>query len=163
MRTKTWNAITFTVEGQPMAQQRAGRKRIGNFIHTFDPKQSASYKDTVRLCFAEARGRTVFKRIEEGPVRLIIVARFDRPASKCSKRERKPEEWMEGGKDGDNIAKIIQDALNYIAWKDDRQVADLQVRKYLCAQGTAPSVEIWIESIPKNEETPISILGEGCI
>lgn len=158
------NAITFTVPGQPMAQQRAGRKRVGAFVRTFDPVQSASYKDTVRTCYAEARGRSTctFKRVEDGAVRLIIVARFERPASKCSKRAPKPEEWMEGGKDGDNIAKIVQDALNHIAWKDDRQVADLQVRKYLCAQGAAPSVEVWIETIESHDTHPNSILGDGC-
>lgn len=156
------NAITFSIPGQPMAQQRAGRKSVGAFIRTFDPPQSASYKDTVRTCYADSRARSTFKRVEEGPVRLIIVARFDRPASKCSKRTPKPEEWMEGGKDGDNIAKIIQDALNHIAWKDDRQVADLHVRKYLCAQGVAPFVEVWIQSIEAHDVPPYSILGDGC-
>lgn len=156
--------INFFIPGQPMAQQRAGRKRVGNFIRTFDPPQSASYKDTIRTCYAEARGKPTcaFKRIESGPVRLIVVARFERPASKCSKRSPRLEEWMEGGKDGDNIAKIVQDALNHIAWKDDRQIADLKVRKYICAQGNPPYVEVWIEPIHPNEYPPTSILGEPC-
>ena len=46
--------------------------------------------------------------------------------------------------DTDNIAKSILDSLNGIAYKDDKQVVDLRVRKQYAE---VPSVSVWIREV----------------
>lgn len=46
--------------------------------------------------------------------------------------------------DTDNIAKIILDSLNGIAYKDDKQVIRLQVEKRYAEE---PSVSVWISEV----------------
>ena len=50
--------------------------------------------------------------------------------------------------DTDNIAKSILDSLNGIAYKDDKQVVDLRVRKQYAE---VPSVSVWISEVQKYE------------
>ena len=66
------------------------------------------------------------------PVSVYIEAVFPVPKSKS----RKDREEMLAGRvlptkkpDADNIAKIVCDALNSVAWMDDAQVAVLRVSK----------------------------------
>lgn len=139
------NVITFVVEGQPMSQPRARFARIGGHVRTYDPKEAIAYKDSVRAAFMVARATQNFERIAEGPIRVSIVARFERPKGKCSAKAPRPLEWLAGGKDVDNIAKIVLDALNSMAWTDDRQVASLEVRKHISPQGEAPYLFVSIQ------------------
>jgi len=46
--------------------------------------------------------------------------------------------------DTDNIAKIILDSLNGIAYKDDKQVIRLSVEKRYAEE---PSVSVWISEV----------------
>lgn len=140
-------SIAFVVPGQPMSQPRARFARMGGHVRTYDPKEAVAYKDTVRGAFMGEQALSGWKRIEEGSISLEVIARFERPVSKCSKKVPRGAEWMAGGKDADNVAKIIMDALNHVAWKDDRLVAHLRVFKVMCAQGQAPSVTVTIEEI----------------
>lgn len=76
---------------------------------------------------------------------MEITAFFDIPKSFSKKRI---EEALEGcisplkKPDADNIAKIICDALNGVAYKDDTQVVELRVRKIYAAE---PSVSVLID------------------
>ena len=45
--------------------------------------------------------------------------------------------------DGDNILKIVCDALNGLAWKDDTQVAEMTVRKRYSKTEAFVRVRIW--------------------
>ena len=46
--------------------------------------------------------------------------------------------------DTDNIVKSILDSLNGIAYKNDKQVVDLRVRKQYAE---VPSVSVWIREV----------------
>lgn len=117
----------FEIEGKPVGKGRPRFKRMGNFVQTYTPEKTAEYEKLVRMKFQNAGGAIIDK-----PVRVGITAFFAPPKS-TKKRDRiemlanlilptkKP--------DCDNIAKIILDALNKIAYKDDAQVVDLSVKK----------------------------------
>lgn len=132
----------FVVEGKPVGKGRPRFKRVGNFVQTYTPANTAEYEKLVRLKFKNAGGV-----ITENPVKVEIVAFFTPPKS-TKKRDRiemlanrilpvkKP--------DCDNIAKIVLDALNKIAYKDDAQVAELSVKKRYAA---AAKVFVHIEEI----------------
>lgn len=117
----------FVVEGKPVGKGRPRFKRMGNFVQTYTPAATADYEKLVRLRFQNAGGV-----ITEKPVRIKIVACFAPP--KATKKKQKAEMLANlilpmKKPDADNIAKIILDALNKIAYKDDSQVIELSVKK----------------------------------
>jgi len=132
----------FEIEGKPVGKGRPRFKRMGNFVQTYTPTATADYEKLVRLRFQNAGGV-----ITDKPVKVEVVALFAPPKS-TRKRDRiemlanrilpvkKP--------DCDNIAKIVLDALNKIAYKDDAQVAELSVKKRYAA---AAKVFVHIEKI----------------
>ena len=132
----------FEIEGKPVGKGRPRFKRMGNFVQTYTPEKTADYEKLVRLRFQNAGGV-----ITEKPVRIKIVAFFAPP--KSTKRRDRIEMLAnrilpEKKPDCDNIAKIVLDALNKIAYKDDAQVAELSVKKRYAA---AAKVFVHIEEI----------------
>lgn len=76
------------------------------------------------------------------PVHLTIRATFPIPASFTNPQKAQAH----GGNmahcstpDADNVLKLVQDALNEVAWLDDGQVSDLHVVK---RYGSAPRVDV---------------------
>lgn len=117
----------FEVEGKPVGKGRPRFRRMGNFVQTYTPGKTAEYEKLVRLRFQNAGGV-----ITEKPVRVEIAAFFTPP--KSTKKKQKAEMLANlilpmKKPDCDNIAKIILDALNQIAYKDDSQVVELSVKK----------------------------------
>lgn len=132
----------FVVEGKPVGKGRPRFKRMGNFVQTYTPAATADYEKLVSLRFQNAGGV-----ITDKPVRVEVVAFFAPPKS-TKKRDRiemlANRILPEKKPDIDNIAKIILDALNGIAYKDDSQVVDLSVKKCFAAEA---SVYVHIEEI----------------
>mgnify|MGYP000721437011 CR=1 FL=1 len=132
----------FEVEGKPVGKGRPRFKRMGNFVQTYTPEKTAAYEKLVRLRFQNAGGV-----ITEKPVRIKIVACFAPPKStrKRDKAEMLANRILPVKKpDSDNIAKIILDALNKIAYIDDSQVIELVVKKRYSAEA---KVTVHIEEI----------------
>tara|TARA_R100000808_G_C2142097_1_gene149885 strand:- start:1626 stop:2090 length:465 start_codon:yes stop_codon:yes gene_type:complete len=57
-----------------------------------------------------------------GPLSLKLVFAMPRPKRLIWKRRPMVHEWFNGRADRDNLQKSFMDALNGVAWKDDRQV-----------------------------------------
>lgn len=132
----------FVVEGKPVGKGRPRFKRMGNFVQTYTPAATADYEKLVSLRFQNAGGV-----ITDKPVRVEVVAFFAPP--KSARRKDKAEMLMNKilptkKPDCDNIAKIILDALNQIAYKDDSQVIELIVKKRFAAEAR---VYVHIEEI----------------
>lgn len=132
----------FEVEGKPTGKGRPRFKRMGNFVQIYTPEKTAEYEKLVRLRFQNAGGA-----ITDKPVRVEITAFFAPP--KSTKKRDKAEMLMNKilptkKPDCDNIAKIILDALNQIAYKDDSQVIELIVKKRFAAEAR---VYVHIEEI----------------
>lgn len=121
--------IKFTVLGKPQGKQRPRFKRIGNYVSTYNPKQTTEYQNLVKKSAIE-QCKDKLNKEYAGLVKMSIKAYF-KPNKSISKKQynlligtnhlKKP--------DSDNIAKIICDSLNGVAYKDDAQVAVLNVEK----------------------------------
>lgn len=95
--------------------------------HAFTPKDTVQYEKLVRDCYKEQDGRYL-----EGAVRALIIAYYKIPKSYSKKRVQAIRDGL--GKptkkpDADNIAKVILDSLNGVAYKDDSQIIELIVIK----------------------------------
>ena len=137
--------IRFIVDGHPGVKKRPRFTRMGKFVKTYNPQENVSYENWVRVCYKNQIGDMAFK--DDDPLKVSITAYFQIPTSWSKKKtaqalanEIKPT----NSKDVDNIAKIILDALNGVAFKDDHYVTDLEVKK---RYSDIPRVEILIERV----------------
>lgn len=131
--------IVFDIKGEP---QGKGRPRFTK-KHTYTPDKTRDYESIVGLNYQNAARGYKFT----SPVRVTIFARFGVPKSKSKKVAT---DMLKGHilptkkPDIDNIAKIILDGLNHIAWDDDKQIVELIVGK---RYGENPSVVVAIEEV----------------
>lgn len=133
---------TFTIPGKPCGKGRPRFARMGKFVKTYTPKETASYENLVKLCYLGAHGKAMFPA--GVPLRVNINAHFPIPKS-WSKKLRLAAVYHTGRIDADNIGKLIGDALNGIAYHDDAQVAVLHVAKWMTFD--EPRVEVVIEGL----------------
>jgi Holliday junction resolvase RusA-like endonuclease len=114
--------ISFFVPGEPRGKQRARVTCKG----TYTPQETV---DSERAIGWECKKAMNGVKPLEGPVRLVIEARFTRPRS-WPIQKRLLVLWKISKPDVDNIVKLVGDSLNKIAWLDDAQIIELTVRKY---------------------------------
>lgn len=126
---------TFVIPGEPMGKQRP---RLGK-CHIYTPTVTVNYETLVKMEY-----HNQVNRMLEGEIEAKIIAFYSIPKS-ASKRQR---ELMIAGlvrptkkPDADNIAKIVLDSLNGIAYRDDSQIINLMVEKYY---DETPSVAVWL-------------------
>lgn len=94
---------------------------------TFTPGDTVSYENWVRINYKDQFGEYL-----EGSIRARIIVYYKVPKSYPKKRIQAIREGLEQPQkkpDADNIAKIILDSLNKIAFDDDSQVVELIVIK----------------------------------
>lgn len=139
--------INFTVMGEPKGK---GRPRFcRNTGHAITPKDTVNYETLVKMEYTQACGVQMFP--DDAMLDMRIKAYYSIPKSASKKRHaamlsgdirptKKP--------DMDNVIKIIADALNKIAYRDDTQIVDCQVRKFYSEK---PRVEVMIQTIDKDD------------
>lgn len=119
----------FTIPGEPKgkARPRFGKGR------TYTPKETAEYEEMVGMEYKrQCDGYNFTFDGDKLPVSVAINAFFGIPksASKKKRAQMVCGEILPTKKpDADNIAKIIMDGLNGVAFSDDAQVISLTVNK----------------------------------
>lgn len=115
----------FFIPGEPKGKKRPRHGRNGA---VYTPNDTKEYEKAV----AAAWKRKAHGEMYHGAVSVTIIAYYGIPKS-ASKSARKA--MLMGDRiptkkpDADNVAKIIMDGLNGIAYDDDKQVAELRVIK----------------------------------
>lgn len=134
------NKVEFTIPGEPKAKQRP---RVTKQGIAYTPKQTIEYENWVKQCYLVKHRQAML----EGQIKAVIKAYFTIPKSTSKKRRKLMiEEKIRPTKkpDTDNLAKIVLDSLNTLAFNDDKQVVDLKVEKYYSEE---PRVEVVLEEI----------------
>lgn len=114
----------LTILGKIKGKSRPKFFRRGNFVGTYTPDQTVSYENLIKLMYYEKYGK---EDPVSGPVKLTLVAYFEIPKSFSRKKQLDAENqriYPTKKPDFDNIEKIICDALNKIAYKDDSQIVE---------------------------------------
>lgn len=135
----------FTVMGEPRGKQRAKTYRHGNFTKTVTPEQTVIYENLIAVEYRRQCGDLRFE--DKAMLAISIEAYFSIPKSVSKKnRALMTERVLRPVKkpDGDNIIKVVCDALNGIAYHDDAQIVDMVVRKYYAE---SPKLVIGIRKI----------------
>ena len=123
--------MIITIPGKPVGKARPRFRRAGFKVITYTPV-SRIYKQSAGVLYTNI------------PLRVRILAKFPIPESwskknkeKALKGEIKPNKKP----DLDNIAKIILDGLNGVAYTDDKQVTSLEIEK---VYSDTPCVVVYI-------------------
>lgn len=130
----------FTIYGQPVGK---GRPQFSG--HAYTPTKTRQYEAKVRALFLSNFGMLPFKA--DARLRIKIHAWYQIPKSKPKHVQdaMRNELTLPTIKpDLDNVVKIIMDALNGIAYPDDKQVVEIHAVKRYCDQ---PGVVVMIEEI----------------
>lgn len=104
--------VRFTVPGEPRSKQRARVTARG----TFTPTETRQAEQRVRQAWA-------LTRAEPFPYQVVVTIDF----YNGNRRRR----------DLDNMAKLVLDALNKVAYADDYQVVGLNLRKIFTTRDRA--------------------------
>ena len=120
------DSIRFTIPGSPMGK---GRVRFTKGGFCFTPESTLNYENLVKVTCTDKCDQR--QPNYTGQVAVDITAFYPIPSSYTKKKR---EEIRGGARpvkkpDLDNIAKIILDALNHVAWQDDKQVVCMVLTK----------------------------------
>lgn len=130
--------MKFIVEGEPIGKQRP-RYAYG---HMYTPKKTKDYERKI----LEAYNKTGFEMIN-GYISVDVYAFYKIPKSVTKKQK---EQMIKGEilpvvkPDLDNVIKCVLDALNGIAFKDDKDVITVTgIKKY----SENPRIVVYINSL----------------
>lgn len=113
--------LRFAVEGKPVGKARPRFTRRG-FAYT--PEKTVRYEAAVRAACIEAmRAQGVYKRVGV-PLAIKCEFFFEPPKSWSKKRRTEAADLApyDQKPDGDNLLKIVKDALNGVAYDDDKRI-----------------------------------------
>lgn len=128
--------MQFVIPGLPKGK---GRPRFTRNGRTYTPKETILYENLVAASYDGEKF--------DGDLCAKIVCYFPIPKS-VSKKKREEmlteKVYYNHKPDCDNLAKIILDSLNGIAYDDDKQVVRLEIAKYYSDR---PRAEVWLTEI----------------
>lgn len=139
--------IEFEIDGEPIGKGRPRFVRTRTGGRAVTPSKTSAYENHVRAEYN--RQVKDFRFGEDEMLRMNVIAYFSIAQSKSKKMKhemllnnirptKKP--------DMDNILKIIADALNKVAYYDDKQIVECRIKKYY---SNTPKVKVEIEDIEK--------------
>lgn len=139
--------VYFDVPGAPMGKQRPRHNRYTNATYT--PEKTRIREEEIAIYYRKKYGGSKFPN--ESYLSLSVMAYMPIPksASKAVKAKMRSYAIMPTVKpDCDNILKLVADALNGIAYDDDKQIVKMTVTK---AYSETPRTEIHIAKEIVNE------------
>lgn len=135
--------FSFKVINEIKTKQRPRARVVnGKYAKIYTPKDTISYENLIKTVYQNSGG--LF--FGDSPLMMNIKAYFA-PTTKQSKLMSFGLNCL-NHKDLDNIAKIILDALNGIAYKDDKQIFYMSISKEYSSTGQ-DYIEVSISNNPK--------------
>lgn len=133
--------LIFTIPGEPVAKARPRVTRAGI---TYTPAKTVNYETLVKELFCVTYPDHAPVVV---PVKMLLKAYFGIPASWSKKKQQaalygrirptKKPDW-------DNLGKLVSDALNGLAYRDDAQIVEATAAKFYSDR---PRVEIEITEV----------------
>lgn len=144
--------VIFEVPGKPQGKARARtfyNPRIGR-SQSITPQNTVLYENLIKQCYLAAENSDKSRWFNSEPLEIFIDVYYEIPKSTTKKVRAEIEKgklYPTKKPDADNIAKVICDALNKIAYKDDSQIVNLSVRKLYSADRPKVMVKIFKKEI----------------
>lgn len=163
--------MKFVIDGKPQAKQsfKVGTvttKDGRTFATQYTPMEMKYYANLVKMMFRNTYPKHLPSVFYDVALAVTITVHVAIPKSYSNKKKGlalKGSLVPKTKPDCDNIAKNICDALNEVAWPDDKQIARLLVKKVFDEN---PFVEVEIDAInsqcgQNNQAEQMSLLNGG--
>ena len=138
--------VSFTIPGQPVGK---GRPRFTRSGVIYTPERTKKYERLVKECYREQCGNINFGTTS---IALYVKA-YVTPLTKFRKAEKlaalKGELKPIAKPDADNILKVILDALNEVAYDDDRYIYKIEIERIY---SETPHIDVIIRDQEKIEQ-----------
>ena len=148
--------LEFKLECHPKGKGRGRATRTGRrcgacgqqsgtlIVRTPDPTRVL---ETAIRVTVQGLMRRRGERMLDGALLGLVVGLWPRP-QKPPHRKYAGRQWRPSSPDADNLAKLVFDALNGVAYRDDAIVCDMRAQTLYAAEGEAPGIEIYIWRAP---------------
>ena len=121
-------SIEFTVPGAPVAKGRPKFCRRGGFVTAYTPAKTLKAEKVIADEFKKLWSQSQLPK--DKAVTLTLDFRMPIPKSLSKKKQQELSmQWHRKKPDIDNLCKLVQDALNGLAWEDDSCVCVIQATK----------------------------------
>lgn len=124
----------FTYSGKVRGQARPRFTRNG---HAYELAEDKHYKAELRRAYVEQGG----EHYGNAPVSVAVFVYGALPASRPKAMQSEPNAYKP---DADNIAKAVLDALQGVAYDDDKQVTRLLVSKADRKRGQSEGLRVYV-------------------
>lgn len=132
----------FWVPGKPRGKARSRFNPAAPGARPYTPAVTAAYETLVATRYRAERVEVDLRQPHVAMVDIVAYYPIPQRYTKAERAQALTGTLQPTSKpDIDNVAKIVLDALNGVAWSDDQRVVDLHVAKYHAA---APGVQITI-------------------
>lgn len=160
--------IEFFIHGKPQGKARARTfydKRTHS-VRSITPPDTVKYEQAVKNSYiiacndlkaSKESGESILEKyqwMDKEPIAIEITAQFGVPVSYTKKRKESIKQGSElpvKKPDADNIAKIICDALNELAYYDDTQIVVMDVKKVYVQENQKEGVWVTLRDISEIE------------
>lgn len=133
----------FVVLGDPIGKGRPRFRRVGEYTQTYSPARTANYETLIKLEYHAQCEDYMFDANAALGMRIMAYKPIPKGTSKRKMAQMLDNHIRPAKKpDWDNIGKIVCDALNNVAFRDDSQIVDGTVVKCYSEQPRI-EVEIW--------------------
>lgn len=123
------NHVELIVPGKAQAKGRPKFVRRGRFVQTYTDKKTLTAESQIKKRFKSLNNRP--KIAKDTPVSIEVNFEMPIPVSLSKKKQEAINLKPTLSKpDLDNLVKLILDALNKVAYKDDALITELVCRKY---------------------------------
>ena len=134
--------VCFSVLGQPFGKQRPRHNRFSGTTYT--PQQTKEHEENIAWEYRRQCGS--FRFPDNAYLDLRVIAYMKIPKSMTKEERvmiRQDRLRPTTTPDWDNIGKLVADALNGVAYKDDKYIVDSQVRKFY---SDVPRIDVVIQT-----------------
>jgi len=145
--------VELVIYGEPVGKQRPRVSMYNGIVRTYTPSKTTNYESLIRHEYTSKYDKQEFEINE--PIKATIDIYFGlnkgdygKKGLNKSGREKIENKYATTHIDIDNIVKVVFDALNNVAYPDDKQVVMVFATKQYTLE--TPRVEIKLESL-KNE------------
>lgn len=126
-------SIQFVVEGEVKGKMRPKATAFGGHARVYTPSAQIKNENWIKMEYLRAAEKEHFNGFGDKPVRIHITTHIAIPKS-FSKKKREQALALRlrpiVKPDLDNITKTILDALNGIAFDDDKQIVHIEAQKF---------------------------------
>lgn len=135
----------FVVYGEPQGKGRPKFSKVVDHVKTRTPDQTVIYENLIKTEYRSQCNGLQFP--DQAQLDMRVMAFYQMPSSVSKKkRQQMLDQKIRPTKkpDADNILKVVADSLNQIAYRDDAQIVDTQVRKFYSDR---PRIEVLIRVV----------------